>query len=178
MTDVLEFACALIFDTSGSLLLQQRDNKPGINHPGMIGLFGGHREEGETFLECAVREIHEEIGYLVVPDRFSHVTTFNSVSGNGHVVEIYQVQDVPLHALVVTEGTLLIVEPDQIEGLMPNLTPSTRVAVRQFLGPSLLRSSEHVSASAVCLALGLIRATSFTHETAVEPIMRSIGSYT
>jgi 8-oxo-dGTP pyrophosphatase MutT (NUDIX family) len=32
-------------------------------HRGKIGLFGGHRDRYETYQECAMRELHEEIGY-------------------------------------------------------------------------------------------------------------------
>ena len=46
-----EVSAALIIDTRGRFLLQQRDNIPGILFPGKIGLFGGHREGEETFLE-------------------------------------------------------------------------------------------------------------------------------
>jgi 8-oxo-dGTP pyrophosphatase MutT (NUDIX family) len=55
---------AIIIDTLGRYLFQLRDNVVGITNPGKIGLFGGHREDNETFLECIVREIHEEIGIL------------------------------------------------------------------------------------------------------------------
>ena len=60
-----EIACAIIIDSGGRLLLQQRDDVAGILHPGKVTLFGGHREGQETFLECVVREIHEEISYFV-----------------------------------------------------------------------------------------------------------------
>ena len=52
-----EVAGAILIATSGRLLLQQRDDVAGILYPGMIGLFGGHREGAETFLECVVREV-------------------------------------------------------------------------------------------------------------------------
>ena len=42
-----EVSCAIILDTLGRFLLQLRDNVPGILQPGKIGLFGGHREDGE-----------------------------------------------------------------------------------------------------------------------------------
>jgi 8-oxo-dGTP diphosphatase len=48
MTVFRNFACAILIDTFGRFLLQQRDNVPGIVNPGKIGLFGGHREAGET----------------------------------------------------------------------------------------------------------------------------------
>jgi hypothetical protein len=44
-----EVAAALMIDTRGRFLLQQRDNIPGILFPGKIGLFGGPREGDETF---------------------------------------------------------------------------------------------------------------------------------
>src|SRR4051794_19466903 len=62
---IREIAGAVIFDTSGRLLLQLRDNIPGILYPGKITLFGGHREGDETFLECVVREIHEELSFYI-----------------------------------------------------------------------------------------------------------------
>ena len=58
-----ETSGAILIDSLGRFLFQQRDNNPEILYPGMIGLFGGHREGNETFLECVVREIHEEISY-------------------------------------------------------------------------------------------------------------------
>jgi|ERR1700722_9868931 8-oxo-dGTP pyrophosphatase MutT (NUDIX family) len=71
-----EIAPTVIFDDVGGLLLQQRDDIPGILYPGAIGLFGGHREGEETFLACAVREIHEELSFYVPPERFDFLTRF------------------------------------------------------------------------------------------------------
>ena len=65
-----EGASAILFDTDGHLLLQLRDNIPHIRDPGKISLFGGRREGIESFLDCIVREIHEEIGYYLAPMRF------------------------------------------------------------------------------------------------------------
>lgn len=45
-----ETASAVLIDTAGRLLLQHRDDIPGILYPGMVGLFGGHRKGNETFL--------------------------------------------------------------------------------------------------------------------------------
>jgi 8-oxo-dGTP diphosphatase len=69
-----EGASAILFDTDGRLLLQLRDNVPHIRDPGKLGLFGGGREGNESFLDCIVREVHEEIGYYLPPERFEFLT--------------------------------------------------------------------------------------------------------
>ena len=66
-----------MIDTQGRFLLPQRDEAPGIAQPGKIGLLGGHRENGETYLECVVREVYEEIGYFIASDRFEHLASYN-----------------------------------------------------------------------------------------------------
>jgi 8-oxo-dGTP pyrophosphatase MutT (NUDIX family) len=42
-------------------------------------LFGGHRERGESYLRCLVREIQEEIGYFVPPGDFKYLTSYEAV---------------------------------------------------------------------------------------------------
>ncbi|MFG3595179.1 NUDIX domain-containing protein [Bradyrhizobium sp. RDI18] len=128
---------AIIIDTFGRYLFQLRDDVAGITNPGKIGLFGGHREDGETFLECIVREIHEEIGYFVPPDRFEHLGGFegediDSKSGTIHG-HLFVVRDIPVDALAVTEGSLLILEPVEIEEIEPRLAPTTRLALKAYL---------------------------------------------
>src|ERR1700692_2415690 len=112
-----EIACAIIIDTCGRFLLQQRDNIVGIVHPGKVGLFGGHREGDETFLECVVREIHEEISYLVPAERFEYLASLagkdvdtedGSVRG-----EFFIVRGIPVNDLIVTEGSLLVAHPGE-----------------------------------------------------------------
>jgi 8-oxo-dGTP diphosphatase len=74
-----EFACALLTDTQGRFLFQQRDDIPGIRFPGRIGCFGGRRENGESTLECVARELHEEIGYFIAPERFRHLVIYDGI---------------------------------------------------------------------------------------------------
>jgi 8-oxo-dGTP diphosphatase len=71
-----ETSGAILIDSLGRFLFQQRDNNPEILYPGMIGLFGGHREGNETFLECVVREIYEEISCFLPSERFAHLTSY------------------------------------------------------------------------------------------------------
>lgn len=71
-----EFAPTIVLDDRDRFLLQQRDDIAGIFYPGKIGLFGGHREGDETFLDCAVRELHEELGYYIAPERFEFLGSY------------------------------------------------------------------------------------------------------
>lgn len=57
---IKKVANVLILDTHNNLILQQRDDKPGINNPGMITAFGGAAEPGETVRQAAARELQEE----------------------------------------------------------------------------------------------------------------------
>jgi 8-oxo-dGTP pyrophosphatase MutT (NUDIX family) len=131
-----EIACAIIIDTCGRFLLQQRDNVPGILSPGTVGLFGGHREGDETFLQCVVREVHEEISYFVAPERFEHLVSYSGVDADaeGATVrgEFFIARDVPREAVLVTEGSLLIAERGDLLSLMPRLAPSAQFAMSVF----------------------------------------------
>ncbi len=136
-----EIACAIILDVEGRLLLQQRDDVVGIVHPGKVSLFGGHREGNETFLECAVREIEEEIGKSIPAERFEYLTTLvghDLDSEAGAVTgEFFIVRNVALDGLAVTEGSLLVIEPDKVFEIVDRLTPATRYAMKAFGLPGL-----------------------------------------
>ena len=114
-----DFTCAILIDTLGRFLLQQRDNVPGIVHPGKIGLFGGHREDGETYLQCIVREVHEELSYYLAPERFEYVGNYDATDidpGGSTVIhgEFFVARGVPIERVVVTEGTLFIGELEHV----------------------------------------------------------------
>jgi 8-oxo-dGTP diphosphatase len=141
MTDKLsqhrETTGAIIIDNLGRLLLQQRDNVLGITSPGKIGLFGGHCEAGETPLECIVREVREEIGYFIPAERFDHLGSFEGADidlGAGTLRgHLFVTTHVPLNALVINEGSLLIVDPDEIGAIESRLAPTARFALETYL---------------------------------------------
>jgi len=90
-----EYACAILVDVFGRLLLQQRDDIPGILQPGKIALFGGHREHDETYLQCVVREVYEETSYFLPPERFEPLASHDG-------------RDVVLRAALPTASFLLL----------------------------------------------------------------------
>src|ERR1700722_18303 len=125
-----EITGAILIDTSGRLLLQQRDDVAGILHPGKGGLFGGHREGDETFLECVVREIHEEISYFVPAERFEYLASLSGedvdVEGGLLRAEFFVVSGIPVESLTITEGALLVARPEEVIKIDQKLAPLAR----------------------------------------------------
>jgi mutator protein MutT len=65
-TRVVEVSAALIFQ-HGKILLTQR--QPGVHLAGLWEFPGGKREPLESFEQCLVREIREELGVAIAVDR-------------------------------------------------------------------------------------------------------------
>lgn len=57
----------VILHREGRVLLQHRDDIPGIVWPGHWAIFGGHIEPGEMPHDAALREIAEELGLELEP---------------------------------------------------------------------------------------------------------------
>ncbi len=60
-----------------------RDDKAGIPFPGLWDLPGGGREPGESPADCAVREVEEEFGISLAPDRVHSLRRYRSDSPAG-----------------------------------------------------------------------------------------------
>jgi 8-oxo-dGTP pyrophosphatase MutT (NUDIX family) len=79
------FASVGLVGSGGALLMQERDDNP-ILDPGRWGLPGGHLDDGEPFLDGAVRELAEETGVavphealtLVAEARVDHTDVYGS----------------------------------------------------------------------------------------------------
>lgn len=61
-------AGAVLWNPRGTVLLQHRDDLPGVADAGKWSLFGGGIEEGEDPESAMLRELDEEIGYR--PERY------------------------------------------------------------------------------------------------------------
>lgn len=60
--EIYECSGAVFRLPNGDLVLQQRDDKPGINSPGMVHIFGGSSNPGESHRQTLERELKEETG--------------------------------------------------------------------------------------------------------------------
>ncbi|WP_282601898.1 NUDIX hydrolase [Paracoccus sp. PARArs4] len=61
----------LLLRRESSMLTLLRDDFPGLPFPGHWDLPGGGREGGESPLRCALRELSEEVGLSLSPDRLT-----------------------------------------------------------------------------------------------------------
>jgi 8-oxo-dGTP pyrophosphatase MutT (NUDIX family) len=82
-------------------LLHVRDNKPGINHPNKISLFGGAVEDSESLEEAVTREAAEELNNYTLED-FKYLGQYDA-GYELHVFVKYE-PDKKLSDYVVTEG--------------------------------------------------------------------------
>ncbi len=88
-----------VINKDGEVFLQLRshlkDKKPGK----WDSSAAGHLDAGETYLPCAVRELEEELGIAVAPDRLTLAGTVPACPGTGwEFVELFTTRyDGPLH---------------------------------------------------------------------------------
>jgi 8-oxo-dGTP pyrophosphatase MutT (NUDIX family) len=138
-----EFSCAIVVDTKDRLLFQHRDDIPGILLPGMICLFGGHREGDESFEECVARELCEELSYFIPAERITRLGGHRGVDldrGFGTAdCDFFLVRGVPADEVSVTEGSLLIVDQRNWTLLGGRLAPFAKVALELFTARETVR---------------------------------------
>ena len=95
---------SIIFvNDNDQVLLFLRDNKKGIPYPNCWDVLGGNVEEGETPLQCIIREMKEEIDFdLENPALFR-------VCDMGDRIEhtFWQKENFDIDSLVLTEGQRL-----------------------------------------------------------------------
>lgn len=128
-----EIASTLLFDAAGRFLFQQRDNIAGITEPGKIGLFGGHKEANETFLECIAREVSEELGIMLPMEEFQPLTTYEGTDievGGPIRAEFFVARNIDLHQITITEGCLVVANPEKIPRLRGRLTAYAGFALK------------------------------------------------
>ena len=100
-------ACVIIFNSSGEILLQKRDEEP---ESGKWVLFGGGGESGESEIEAARREINEELGCDI-----ENMLFFKRYENNGIEQPIFVADDpIELDKLELHEGSQMRFFPPKV----------------------------------------------------------------
>lgn len=120
-----EVAVGLIVGDGGRLLLQHRDDKPGILAPGQWSLFGGHIDPDEPTSAAFLREMEEELGWR--PRHFERYVVRDVDHGGLRVTShtFAAHLDVRLDGLTLNEGQgLALFDPGALpEAIVPGLRP-------------------------------------------------------
>ena len=129
-------AGALLYNAKGEVLLQHRDDKPDIAHPGLWSLFGGSVEEDETIEDALVREMWEELEYPVKEKQLWLIARQAGATFHIFLVPL----DLPVEKLVLHEGQGFgFYKPQQALEILP-LSPVARYVLRTFIAEQLYQN--------------------------------------
>jgi 8-oxo-dGTP diphosphatase len=122
----------ILTDAAGRLLMQLRDDWPGVVWPGKWSLFGGSCEAGETLAGAALRELREETGLVLEPAVLTPFARVQSVANARAVLHCFRVGVAVLpHEVRLGEGAgFAFLTPAQ--ALAADLVPTIRPVVRLF----------------------------------------------
>jgi 8-oxo-dGTP pyrophosphatase MutT (NUDIX family) len=83
-------ATIVLLREDGAVLMQHRDDKPGLPRAGMWATPGGHPEPGEPIEQCARRELLEETGYRCDDLRLlAALPDVNDVTGQAYTLVVF-----------------------------------------------------------------------------------------
>lgn len=94
-----EYASAILLTPDGQLILQLRDNKPGIVDPGKLSLFAGAIKGSETPEEALVRELNEEIELAA-----RKFTKFIDYKFENRISHVFILKNINPKTLILHEG--------------------------------------------------------------------------
>jgi 8-oxo-dGTP diphosphatase len=126
------WAGGFLFDAQArKVLLHLRDDQT-IFNPSRWAFLGGLNEGSESFGECLVRELHEEIALQVEPDRVIYLRDYARTTLAQHRAVFYVLSAVPPEHLVLGEGAgLAWIALDEIAKF--DLTEATRQDLEYFV---------------------------------------------
>ena len=106
----------ILVNPAGEVLLQLRDDDPALPYPGTWCLPGGHLEGAELPVECAVRELREEMGLQLPASALHHVGSRQRSYGYEHTW--WAALDVDPATLELTEGQAVrFFSAEQVRGM-------------------------------------------------------------
>ena len=100
-------AHAILVNSENKVILQQRDETPGIMYPGRISMFGGTLEKGETPEEGLRRELKEELELDANDFEVKKLGVYKKtkeMDGINFTIHVYLVEPIDLEDVNLKEG--------------------------------------------------------------------------
>ncbi|HEX6650408.1 MAG TPA: NTP transferase domain-containing protein [Pyrinomonadaceae bacterium] len=120
---------AILMNSRGQALLQQRDDNPAIRYPGHWSLFGGTVENDETPAAAVAREVKEELDFDM--RNFGLFREF--VQNNKHEFAFVGELSAEPHELTLSEGQAMnLFDPSQLQELL--IRPDDQETLREYFG--------------------------------------------
>jgi 8-oxo-dGTP pyrophosphatase MutT (NUDIX family) len=122
----------------GALILQHRDEKPGITNPGRVTAFGGSGEGKETPRETAWREINEEtnlgldVDDLIFWRRYHKTKAKHDTEGHEYNEYYFVASHIPTKGLEIYEGQGHVVVHNYAEAMKLNMSPLCRQVISDY----------------------------------------------
>ena len=130
-----QWAGGLIVTNDGRLVLQQREDKPGITLPGKVAMFGGTVEPNETVEKAAERELLEELNLKVNGWQLEKLGVYQKtkeLDGEDYEIHVFLVRDVDPKGLELREGKAIryVSRGENLDEI--ELTRITRLAIEDY----------------------------------------------
>ncbi len=124
-----EGVSAILINSRGQVLLQQRDDNPAIRYPGHWSLFGGSIEDGESAETAVAREVQEEIDFEM--KNFGLFREF--VQNNKREFAFVGELSAELEELTLSEGQgMNVFYPAQLPELL--IRPDDKETLKEYFG--------------------------------------------
>jgi 8-oxo-dGTP diphosphatase len=124
-----EGVSAILINSRGQVLLQQRDDNPAIRYPGHWSLFGGTIEDGESAVIAVAREVQEEIDFDM--KNFGLFREF--VQNNKREFAFVGELSAELNELTLSEGQgMNVFYPSQLPELL--IRPDDKETLKEYFG--------------------------------------------
>ncbi len=107
------YSGVVLFTSDKKFILQKRENIPNITNPGKITLFGGTCLPKEHPLQCALREIKEELSIKLKKTHLKLLWETTKIEGKEKVEVVVYMYTVPLptNNLKLREGESIFLLP-------------------------------------------------------------------
>ncbi|MCX6820071.1 MAG: NUDIX domain-containing protein [Candidatus Adlerbacteria bacterium] len=108
MTEKNVTGAGVILQTvKGTFLFQERDNNTKI-FPDRIANFGGGLEQGETIIQCAVREMREELSLYLEKEDLEEIGAFPEPNMPGDYCQMFLAKRIDPSKLELHEGRSIV----------------------------------------------------------------------